>query len=196
MAKRLMDIIVSLLGIIVLFPLFLVIGLAIALDSRGPVIYRAHRTGLHGRTFVMYKFRTMVENADRIGGGSTGKDDVRVTRVGRWLRRYKLDELPQLFNVLKGEMSLVGPRPELPMYTSLYKGEELLILSVKPGITDYASLRFRELSEVLGDKDPDRVYEENVMPIKNALRVEYAKEHNLWVDAKILLETLIRVIRG
>ena len=144
----------------------------------------------------MYKFRTMVENADQIGGGSTGKNDPRITRVGLFLRRYKLDELPQLLNVVKGDMSLVGPRPELPMYTSLYEGDQLLILTVKPGITDYASLEYRQLDEALGDEDPDSVYEERVMPIKNALRVKYAKEHNLWVDAKILMKTIIRVLRG
>lgn len=196
MAKRFFDIVISMIGLLLLSPLLLVVSIAVRLDSPGPVIYRAVRTGLHGRPFVMYKFRTMVKNADKIGGGSTGSKDPRVTRVGHYLRRYKLDELPQLLNVLKGDMSLVGPRPELPMYTSLYKGEELLILTVKPGITDYASLQFRELSEVLGDQDPDRVYEERVMPIKNALRVKYVKEHSLWVDAKILMSTVARVITG
>lgn len=196
MAKRFFDIVISMIGLLLLSPLLLVVSIAIGLDSPGPVIYRAVRTGLHGRPFVMYKFRTMVKNADKIGGGSTGSKDPRVTRVGHYLRRYKLDELPQLLNVLKGDISLVGPRPELPMYTSLYKGEELLILTVRPGITDYASLQFRELSEVLGDQDPDRVYEERVMPIKNALRVKYVKEHSLWVDAKILMRTVARVITG
>jgi len=196
LAKRFFDIVISMIGLLLLSPLLLVVSIAVRLDSPGPVIYRAVRTGLHGRPFVMYKFRTMVKNADKIGGGSTGSKDPRVTRVGHYLRRYKLDELPQLLNVLKGDMSLVGPRPELPMYTSLYKGEELLILTVKPGITDYASLQFRELSEVLGDQDPDRVYEERVMPIKNALRVKYVKEHSLWVDAKILMSTVARVITG
>ena len=196
MAKRFFDIVISAIGLLLLAPLLLVVSIAVRVDSPGPVIYRAVRTGLHGRPFVMYKFRTMVKNADKIGGGSTGSKDPRITRVGHYLRRYKLDELPQLLNVLKGDMSLVGPRPELPMYTSLYKGEELLILTVRPGITDYASLQFRELSEVLGDQDPDRVYEERVMPIKNALRVKYVKEHSLWVDAKILMSTVARVITG
>lgn len=196
MAKRFFDIIISAIGLLLLSPLLLVVSIAVWVDSPGPVIYRAVRTGLHGRQFVMYKLRTMVKNADKIGGGSTGSKDPRVTRVGHYLRRYKLDELPQLLNVLKGDMSLVGPRPELPMYTSLYKGEELLILTVKPGITDFASLHFRELSEVLGDQDPDKVYEERVMPIKNALRVKYVKEHSVWVDAKILMSTVARVITG
>lgn len=196
MAKRFFDIVISAIGLLLLAPLLLVVSIAVRVDSPGPVIYRAVRTGLHGRPFVMYKFRTMVKNADKIGGGSTGSKDPRITRVGHYLRRYKLDELPQLLNVLKGDMSLVGPRPELPMYTSLYKGEELLILTVRPGITDYASLQFRELSEVLGDQDPDIVYEERVMPIKNALRVKYVKEHSVWVDAKILMSTVARVITG
>lgn len=196
MVKRLLDIIISAAGLLVLSPIMIIAGIAVKIDSPGSVFYRAVRTGQNGKPFIMYKFRTMVENADKIGGGSTGKNDPRITRVGLFLRRYKLDELPQLLNVVKGDMSLVGPRPELPMYTSMYEGDELLILTVKPGITDYASLEFRQLDEVLGDEDPDSVYEERVMPIKNALRVKYAKEHNLWVDAKILIKTVIRVLRG
>lgn len=196
MIKRFFDLVLSSIGLVLVSPFFIVIAICIRLDDPGPVFYRAVRTGQNGKPFIMYKFRTMVENADQIGGGSTGKNDPRITRVGLFLRRYKLDELPQLLNVVKGDMSLVGPRPELPMYTSLYEGDQLLILTVKPGITDYASLEYRQLDEALGDEDPDSVYEERVMPIKNALRVKYAKEHNLWVDAKILMKTIIRVLRG
>jgi len=134
-------------------------------------------------------------NAEAIGGPSTGKDDPRVTRVGRFLRRYKLDELPQLLNVLRGEMSIVGPRPEVPQYTALYEGDELLILTVRPGITDYASVEFAQLSEVLGSDDPDRMYEERVRPIKNALRVKYVKEQSLVVDLKIIALTVARLLR-
>lgn len=196
MAKRLFDIVVSVVGLVLFAPIMLCVAIAIKLDSPGPIIYRARRTGLHGKPFIMYKFRTMVPNAELIGGGSTAKNDPRITRVGHFLRRYKLDELPQLFNVLRGDMSLVGPRPELPMYTERYKGEELLILSVKPGITDYASLEFRHLADILGSENADAVYEAQVMPIKNALRVKYVKERNFWVDLKILLQTVVRVIKG
>jgi len=195
-AKRLLDILISFAGLLVLSPIMAATAIAVRIDSPGPIFYRAVRTGLNGRPFIMYKFRTMVENADKIGGGSTGKNDPRITRVGLFLRRYKLDELPQLINVLKGDMSLVGPRPELPMYTSQYEGDELLILTVKPGITDYASLEFRHLDAALGDEDPDKVYEERVMPRKNALRVKYAKEHSLCVDTKILVKTVVQVLRG
>lgn len=150
---------------------------------------------MHGLPFRIFKFRTMVMNAEAIGGPSTGKDDPRVTRVGRFLRRYKLDELPQLLNVLRGEMSIVGPRPEVPQYTALYEGDELLILTVRPGITDYASVEFAQLSEVLGSDDPDRMYEERVRPIKNALRVKYVKEQSLVVDLKIIALTVARLLR-
>ena len=125
---------------------------------------------------------------------STAKDDPRVTRIGRFLRRRKLDELPQLLDVLRGEMSLVGPRPEFPQYTSLYSEEEQLILTVRPGITDYASLQFIHLGDVLGNESPDCVYENRVRPIKNALRLKYVKEQNFWVDLKIVARTLARVI--
>jgi lipopolysaccharide/colanic/teichoic acid biosynthesis glycosyltransferase len=132
----------------------------------------------------------MVPNAEKLGGLSTAKDDPRVTKIGEFLRRYKLDELPQLMNVLKGEMSIVGPRPEMPEYTELYEGEEKLILSVRPGITDYASLEFIHLGEVLGNENPDQVYEQEVRPLKNALRVKYVKEQNFWGDIGIILKTL------
>ncbi|BCV20673.1 sugar transferase [Moorella sp. Hama-1] len=194
MAKRAFDIAFSIIGLIVLFPLMLLITVLIKIDSPGPVFYRGLRTGLHGKPFRMLKFRTMVPNADQLGGPSTGKNDPRITRVGRFLRRYKLDEIPQLFNVLKGEMSIVGPRPEVPQYTKLYTGDELIILSVRPGITDYSSIMFAQLGEVLGDDDPDRVYEEKVRPIKNALRVKYVKECCFLVDLKILFMTILRLL--
>jgi lipopolysaccharide/colanic/teichoic acid biosynthesis glycosyltransferase len=181
---------------VLLAPLLGVIALAVKLDSRGPALYRGLRTGRHGKPFRIFKFRTMVPDAERMGGGSTAKDDPRVTLVGRFLRRYKLDELPQLLNVVKGEMSLVGPRPELPEYTRLYSGEELLILSVRPGMTDYSSLQFIQLGEVLGNEDVDRMYEERVRPIKNALRVKYVKERTFRGDFKIICQTLITLVRG
>ena len=195
MIKRAFDILAALTGLILLWPLLLLIAVLIKLDSHGPVFYRGVRSGRCGTPFRIFKFRTMVPGAESLGGGSTGKDDPRVTRIGRTLRRYKLDELPQLLNVLKGEMSIVGPRPELPQYTGLYTGEEQLILTVRPGITDYASLEFINLAEILGNVEPDAVYEEQVRPVKNALRVKYVKEQNLCGDLIIISRTLLRLVQ-
>ncbi len=196
MAKRLFDIIFASLGALALAPVFIAIAAAIKLTSPGPVFYRGVRTGLRGRPFRIFKFRTMVVNAEKVGGPSTGKDDPRITSVGGFLRRYKLDELPQLFNVIGGEMSLVGPRPEVPQYTDEYMGEELLILTVRPGITDYASIKFSRLDEVLGSEEPDRVYEEKVRPVKNALRIKYVKEQSFWGDVSLIFATIFRIFRG
>ena len=193
-AKRLFDVLASVLGLLVLSPFLLVLAALIRLDSKGPVFYRGTRSGKGGRPFKILKFRTMVQDAEHLGGPSTGKDDPRVTRVGQHLRKYKLDELPQLINVLKGEMSVVGPRPEVPQYTRLYEGDEELILTVRPGITDYASLKFVHLDEVLGKESPDRVYEEKVRPVKNALRVKYVKERSFWGDIAIIAKTIVKLV--
>lgn len=195
MLKRTFDIIASLSGLLILAPCLLAIAAIIKSTSLGPVFYRGIRTGIHGTSFRIYKFRTMVVNADKIGGPSTGKDDPRITGIGHFLRRYKLDELPQLLNVLSGEMSIVGPRPEVPQYTREYEGEELLILTVRPGITDYASLEFSRLDEVLGSEEPDRVYEEQVRPVKNALRIKYVKEQSFLGDLALIFRTLFRIAR-
>jgi lipopolysaccharide/colanic/teichoic acid biosynthesis glycosyltransferase len=191
--KRTFDIVVASFCLVLFMPLVILIAILIKLESRGSIFYRGIRTGLHGRPFKMLKLRTMVENAESLGGPSTGKNDSRVTKVGRFLRHFKLDEIPQLFNVLRGEMSIVGPRPEVPQYTDLYAGEEVLILSMRPGITDYSSIEFSRLDEVLGDENPDQVYEEKVRPIKNALRVKYVKEQSFWSDMRIILRTLWKV---
>ncbi len=196
MAKRIFDLIAASLGALALAPVYIALALAVKLTSPGPVFYRGIRTGLHGKPFRIYKFRTMVVDAEKVGGPSTGKDDPRITPIGGFLRRYKLDELPQLFNVISGEMSLVGPRPEVPQYTDEYQGEELLILTVRPGITDYASIKFSRLDEVLGSEDPDRVYEEKVRPVKNALRIKYVKERSFWGDIALIFNTLFRIVRG
>jgi lipopolysaccharide/colanic/teichoic acid biosynthesis glycosyltransferase len=196
MAKRAFDVCLALLGLIVLAPLLLLIGLLVKLTSHGPILYRGVRTGRYGQPFRIYKFRTMVQDAERRGGMSTARNDPRITRVGKFLRKYKLDELPQLLNVLKGEMSFVGPRPEMPEYTRQYQNEELLILTVRPGITDYASIEFVQLGELLGDEDPDRIYEEKVRPIKNALRVKYVKEQSFWNDIRLIVKTLHRITQN
>ncbi|MGQ9698440.1 MAG: sugar transferase [Armatimonadota bacterium] len=194
-AKRGFDLVVSVLGLAVLWPLLLIIAIAVKLDSPGPVFYRGVRTGRGGIPFRIYKFRTMVNNAESLGGGSTAKNDPRVTRIGRLLRKYKLDELPQLINVVRGDMSLVGPRPELPTYTSRYTSEEKAILSVRPGITDFSSIEYIDLAEVLGDDGADTVYEERVLPTKNQLRLKYVAERSFWLDLRLIALTIVRLWR-
>ena len=191
MLKRAIDIVVSAVSLVVFSPVFVVIAVVIKATSRGPVFYRGMRTGLHGVPFKMYKFRTMVNDADRLGGPSTALNDPRLTKIGKFLRRYKLDELPQLVNVLKGEMSIVGPRPQVERYTALYHGEEELILTVRPGLTDYASLYFFNMDEILGDDDVDEKYAREVEPAKNALRIRYVKEQSLLVDLRIIVNTFL-----
>jgi lipopolysaccharide/colanic/teichoic acid biosynthesis glycosyltransferase len=191
--KRSVDLFLSALGLILISPLLLLIALAIKLDSSGPVFYRGVRTGRYGAPFRIWKFRSMLVGLESLGG-TTGKDDPRVTRIGRLLRRHKLDELPQLMNVLAGEMSLVGPRPELDEHTSVYEGEEKLILSVRPGITDYASVQFRNLNDLVGSEDPHRVFIEKFRPEKNRLRLAYVKQQSLKEDMKILFKTLVCVV--
>lgn len=191
--KRFFDLLLAALGLLLLSPLLLLIALLIKLNSRGPIFYRGVRVGKHGKPFHIWKFRTMLVGSDRLGG-TTGTDDPRVTPMGKFLRRYKLDELPQLMNVLVGEMSLVGPRPELDEHTSAYQGEEKLILSVRPGITDYASIEFRNLNELVGSEQPHQVFIERFRPQKNRLRVAYVKQQSLKEDAKILFKTLAYVI--
>ncbi|HYS52854.1 MAG TPA: sugar transferase [Thermoanaerobaculia bacterium] len=192
--KRLVDLIVSILGLLVLSPLLIAIAVAIRLTSPGPALYRGIRTGMGGQRFEMLKFRTMVVNAEKLGGPSTGKGDPRVTRLGRFLRAHKFDELPQLINVLRGQMSLVGPRPEVIQYTDEYVGEEKLILTVKPGITDYSSIQFIDLAEALGRENVDAIYEMNVRPIKNQLRVRYVKQQSFTTDMGILMRTLLHLL--
>jgi lipopolysaccharide/colanic/teichoic acid biosynthesis glycosyltransferase len=191
--KRSLDFFLSALGLVLLTPLFLVSGLAIKLDSKGPIFHRSERVGRYGKSFRMWKFRTMYLNSEKLGV-TTGLNDPRVTRVGKFLRRYKIDELPQLVNVLTGEMSLVGPRPEFLEHTSEYTGEEELILTVRPGITDYASVRFRNQDELIGSEDPHRTFIEKIRPEKNRLRVDYVKRQSLAEDFKILFETILCVI--
>ena len=196
MAKSLFDICCALVALVVVGPVLCLVALLVLLDSGSPVLYRGIRAGRYGRPFRMYKFRTMTANAEHLGGPSTGKNDPRITRIGRYLRKYKLDELPQLLNVLKGDMSIVGPRPEVLQYTSLYTGEEQLILTVKPGITDYSSLKYIDLAEVLGSEAVDTFYEERVRPEKNKLRIKYVREHTFWIDLKIILLTLYGILGG
>lgn len=195
MLKRLVDLIGSSLALLVVWPFLLLMALLIKVQSPGPVFYRGTRAGLDGRPFRIFKFRTMVVDAEDIGGPSTALNDPRLTKLGKFLRKYKLDELPQLINIARGEMSFVGPRPQVEKYTRLYSDEEKIILSVKPGLTDYASIRFVNLDKILGDCRVDEKYVREIEPEKNRLRIKYAKEHTLWIDCKILFYTFIRLLR-
>jgi lipopolysaccharide/colanic/teichoic acid biosynthesis glycosyltransferase len=179
------------LALVLLSPILCIVAVAIRLDSPGPAIYRARRTGLLGVEFEMLKFRTMFVNAtSQSKGFTTGLNDPRVTRVGKWLRRFKVDELPQLINVVAGEMSLVGPRPEMPYYTAQYTEAERAILSVRPGITDYSSIYFHNLHEIVGSDDPDTAFEEKVLPLKKQLRLKYVQQHSFLVDLSIIGQTI------
>ncbi len=182
------------MGLVLLTPVLAVIAMAVKLTSAGPVFYRGVRVGRGGRRFRIFKFRTMVENAEQLGGTTTGANDSRVTDLGRFLRAHKLDELPQLINVIAGQMSLVGPRPEVPEYADAYSDEERLILSVRPGITDLSSLQFIDLQAHVGTDDPDRVFQEKVLPEKNRLRIEYVKTRSFGKDLHILWLTLMHVL--
>lgn len=193
--KRALDLAVSAIAIFLLSPVFVVVALLIRLDSKGPAFYRGTRIGQHGIPFRMWKFRTMHINSEK-RGITTGQNDPRVTRIGKLLREHKIDELPQLVNVLKGEMSLVGPRPDFEEHTSAYRGDEKLILTVRPGITDYASLRFHNLAELIGSEDPHRVYLEKFRAEKTRLRLAYVKRRSLGEDLRILFRTLMRVVLG
>ena len=196
--KRLFDFAVASLALVLLSPALLIIALFVKVTSPGPVFYRGKRAGRQGKIFEMYKFRTMVVDADRLGGSCTSEDDARVTRSGFWLRKFKLDELPQLVNVVVGDMSLVGPRPEVQEYVQLFTPEERAILSVRPGITDWASLWDRDEAQALaGHPDPERAYLELIRPEKIRLQLEYVRRRSFATDLAILFATLrILVFRG
>lgn len=197
MLKRALDLIGAAAGLVVLSPLLAGIVLAIRLEDGGPIFYRGLRVGLHGRPFRIYKFRTMVVDAEKIGGSSTPGDDPRITRVGKRLRRFKLDELPQLLNVLVGDMSFVGPRPQVAWAVDLYTEAERALLSVRPGITDYASIRFRNEADILrGSLDPDRDYLEKIAPEKIRLGLLYVRHRSLRIDLRILAATLWTLVGG
>ena len=195
--KRLFDLFFVSIGVCLLLPLFLVISILIKRGSEGPVLFKQIRVGLNGRLFKVFKFRTMVVDAEKKGAKITIGGDPRITATGQWLRKYKLDELPQLFNVLFGGMSLVGPRPEVPEYVDFYsKQQKAIVLSVLPGITDTASIEFRNENDFLtGSNNPVKDYKEKVLPIKLAYYERYVKEHSLWGDFKIIIKTLVAIIK-
>jgi len=190
--KRAFDIVAAGLGLLLLAPLLLLFSAAIRLDSPGPVFYRGVRIGRGGRPFRICKFRSMVENAENLGASSTGSSDARVTRVGRFLRRYKLDELPQLFNVLKGDMSIVGPRPQVEWAVRRFSEEERKVLELRPGLTDWASIRFHNEEEIIGSSgipDADEAYMKLIHPEKMRLQLKYLEERSFLTDLRIILET-------
>jgi lipopolysaccharide/colanic/teichoic acid biosynthesis glycosyltransferase len=193
--KRIIDVGLSFILVLMLWPLFFAVAAAVKFSSSGPLFYRGVRSGLYGKPFRIFKFRTMVDNAESLGGPTTGTNDQRVTPVGAILRRTKLDELPQFLNVLTGDMSMVGPRPEVLKYTAQYTGEEKCILWMRPGITDYASIQFADLDDLVGNMDPDGYFREHVLPRKNALRIKYVKEWSLASDFKILGATFFRIAK-
>jgi lipopolysaccharide/colanic/teichoic acid biosynthesis glycosyltransferase len=195
LTKRISDVLFSLAGLILLSPILAAIALLIKITSPGTIFYRGVRTGIHGKPFRIFKFRTMVMDAEKIGGPSTAHNDERFTPIGKFLRKYKLDELPQLLNILWGDMSFVGPRPQVEKYTKLYQGEDLSILSVKPGLTDFASIKFINLDEILGDANVDDKYLKEVEPEKNKLRIKYVKERSFFVDLKLIFATLAKMIK-
>ena len=194
-AKRVMDIAISAAALCVLWPVFLLIALAIVIDDPGPVFYRQVRVGRGGRPFRIFKFRTMVVDADKKGLSITVGRDSRITRVGAFLRRTKLDELAQLLNVLCGQMSFVGPRPEVPRYVELYTPYQRQVLLVRPGITDYASIAYRNENDLLaGADDPEKMYIETIMPDKIELNMKYLREISPLADLRLILKTVIAVI--
>ncbi|MCQ2341767.1 MAG: sugar transferase [Paludibacteraceae bacterium] len=192
--KRLFDILCSCIGLLVLSPLLLITAIWIKCDSDGPVLYRQTRVGRFGRDFAILKFRSMAVNSDKQGLITIGGHDSRVTRAGYYIRKYKVDELPQLVNVLKGDMSFVGPRPEVRKYVDLYTSEQLHVLDVRPGITDAASIKYRNENDLLAAQaDPEAYYIGTIMPDKLAINLAYVQHHSLWGDLKLIINTFIAI---
>lgn len=193
---RLCDIVFSLFGLLFLSPLFLIVALWIVIDDPGPVFYRQQRVGKDGKDFGLLKFRSMRIGADKMSLITIGNRDPRVTRAGYYLRKLKIDELPQLWNVLTGDMSLVGPRPEVRRYVDLYTPEQRQVLSVRPGITDYASIEYIDENTLLAaSNDPDRTYIEQIMPAKIALNMRYINHRTIGEYMRIILLTITKIIR-
>jgi lipopolysaccharide/colanic/teichoic acid biosynthesis glycosyltransferase len=197
MIKRLFDLVIALPLLMLVSPILLVIAVLIKLNSKGPIFYLQQRVGLNGADFFIYKFRTMRIGADKLGLLTVGGRDPRVTSVGYFLRKYKLDELPQLINVVNGSMSLVGPRPEVRKYVDMYNSEQRKVLNAKPGITDYASIEYADENNLLASSEnPERTYIDEIMPAKLKLNMKYIAEQGVITDIKIIFSTVIRVIRG
>lgn len=194
--KRLLDILSSALVLLILLPFWLIIAMAIVLESRGGVFYRQIRVGKDNKDFYLYKFRTMRTGSDQKGLLTVGERDSRITRVGYFLRKYKIDEFPQLLNVLKGDMSIVGPRPEVRKYVDMYTPEQMRVLSVRPGLTDLASIQYVHENELLAaSEDPEKTYIEEVMPAKLALNLQYIDSQSVLGDIKLICKTFAAILR-
>lgn len=197
LAKRVFDLIFVIPGLLFLLPLMLLVALWIRIDSEGPALFRQVRVGLGEETFQVFKFRTMIVDAEKKGDKVTTGGDSRITRAGRWLRKYKIDELPQLFNVLIGDMSLVGPRPEVPEYVEFFSEKDKdVVFSVRPGITDMASIEFRNENELLSNsKNPVKEYKENILPVKIEYYKTYVRTRSLSMDFKLIIKTVCSLLR-
>ena len=197
--KRLFDIIISAIGLIILSPIFLWLAIAIKREDLGSVFYRAHRVGKDKRIFKIFKFRSMVINADKIGGPTTSGNDSRVTKIGQKIRKYKLDEIAQLINVFIGQMSLVGPRPEIPSEVQTYSEDCDIIFTVRPGITDLSSIKFRDESGIIersGMADSHEAYRKLIQPKKLELQKRYVRERSFWLDIKLIFNTVFLIFKG
>jgi lipopolysaccharide/colanic/teichoic acid biosynthesis glycosyltransferase len=196
MTKRAFDLLLAIIGLLVCWPLFVVAAILVKLDSPGPIFFKQVRVGRGFRPFLLYKFRTMVEDAPKRGGALTASTDSRITRVGKVLRQTKIDELPQLVNVFRGDMSLVGPRPEVPRYVELFLKNYETILTVRPGITDLASLKYRDESAILArSENPEAEYVRRILPDKLRLAEEYIQRSSLGMDLALIFRTLLKLIR-
>lgn len=194
--KRCFDIIFSIIVLIIGLPFSLLVALLILIDSRGAAIYKQSRVGRNNVDFQLYKFRTMCKEADKGSLITVSTTDSRITKIGAFLRKYKIDEFPQFLNILKGEMSIVGPRPEVRKYVDMYTPEQLRVLSVRPGLTDYASIRYvNENALLAASNDPEKTYIQEIMPDKLALNLKYIDEQSIGVDLKIIWQTLVAIVR-
>lgn len=194
--KRIFDVLFSLIGIIVLLPVYIIISLLVMTDSKGGILYKQERTGKGDKIFKVFKFRTMRPDSFSKGALTVGSRDPRITNVGYYLRKYKLDELPQLFNVFFGDMSFVGPRPEVKKYTDLYNEAQKKVLTVRPGITDYASIKFRNENDLLSVSDnPEQLYIDEIMPEKLDLNLKYINDNSLFKDIKIIFDTFYVIVK-
>ncbi|WP_246234801.1 sugar transferase [Bacillus aquiflavi] len=193
--KRIFDITASFIGLVILSPVLILVSVLIKIDSKGPVFFKQTRVGRHEKPFEILKFRTMIVDAEKYGKQITVGKDKRITRVGHFLRKYKIDEFPQLFNVLVGDMSLVGPRPEVPKYTAYYNEKQRQIFEIRPGITDYASIKYRNENEILANStDPEKVYIEEIMRDKLKINLEYVARRSLKEDIHIIFKTITKII--
>ena len=192
--KRIFDVIMAIFGLLVLSPIFLIIAIAIKLDSKGPVFFKQIRVGLEGKEFKIFKFRTMITDAEKQGMQITVGKDSRITKVGSFIRKCKIDEIPQLINVLIGDMSFVGPRPEVPKYVAMYSESDREILKVRPGITDLASIEYRNENDILGkSKNPEKTYIEEVIPAKITLNKKYISNCSIFFDVKLIFKTIFLI---